>query len=277
MAALQGSWKGETFNKEEIGRLAGGAAELLDNLAIADRLAPILAWAPNIQGNPRIVKRLLNAIFLRRVLATNRKMNVDLATLAKLAVFERCTDEHATLALYRLVMEGKEAERQLLPADKIEGKRPDDPAEWKTHEDFIGKWREMEPLFDNAEALRPAVFLSRDVMAPARSRTDLSEAARAAIEALLKVDSINSPVGKTIVEQLPAGDRRIVMSHLIAAMRERDWSVPVQGIHGALILAKGSAEASLELKAFTGGLQTAQMDKGIRYILKTARMIGDGN
>ena len=160
MAALQGSWKGETFNKEEIGRLAGGAAELLDNLAIADRLAPILAWAPNIQGNPRIVKRLLNAIFLRRVLATNRKMNVDLATLAKLAVFERCTDEHATLALYRLVMEGKEAERQLLPADKIEGMRPDDPAEWKTHEDFIRKWREMEPLFDNAEALRPAVFLS---------------------------------------------------------------------------------------------------------------------
>lgn len=277
MAALQGSWKGETFNKEEIGRLAGGAAELLDNLAIADRLAPILAWAPNIQGNPRIVKRLLNAIFLRRVLATNRKMNVDLATLAKLAVFERCTDEHATLALYRLVMEGKEAERQLLPADKIEGMRPDDPAEWKTHEDFIRKWREMEPLFDNAEALRPAVFLSRDVMAPARSRTDLSEAARAAIEALLKVDSINSPVGKTIVEQLPAGDRRIVMSHLIAAMREKDWSVPVPGIHGALILAKGSAEAGLELKAFTGGLQIEQMDKGIRYLLKAARMISDGN
>ena len=114
-------------------------------------------------------------------------------------------------------------------------------------------------------------------MAPARSRTDLSEAARAAIEALLKVDSINSPVGKTIVEQLPAGDRRIVMSHLIAAMREKDWSVPVPGIHGALILAKGSAEAGLELKAFTGGLQIEQMDKGIRYLLKAARMISDGN
>jgi predicted KAP-like P-loop ATPase len=276
MAALQGGWKGETFDKAEIGTLAGGGAELLDNLAIADRLAPILAWAPNIQGNPRIVKRLLNAIFLRRVLAANRKMNVDLATLAKLAVFERCTDEHATLALYRLVMEGKDAEKHLLPADKIKGKQPDLPAEWKSHEDFIGKWRAMDPLFNDAEALRPAVFLSRDVMAPARSRSDLSEAARSAVEALLKVDSVNSPVGKKIVEDLPAGDRRTVMSHLIGALREKDWSAHVPGIHGALILAKASTEANQELKAFTSGLQTAQMDKGIRYVLKAAGMI-DGS
>jgi hypothetical protein len=145
-----------------------------------------------------------------------------------------------------------------------------------SHEDFIGKWQAMEPLFNDAEALRPAVFLSRDVMAPARSRSDLSEAARAAVEALLKVDSANSPVGKKIVEELPAGDRRAVMSHLIGAMREKDWSAPVPGIHGALILAKASTEASLELEAFTSGLQTAQMDKGIRYILKMAGMIDGG-
>jgi predicted KAP-like P-loop ATPase len=276
MAALQGSWKGETFDKGDITKLAGGPAELLDNLAIADRLAPILASAPNVQGNPRIVKRLLNAIFLRRMLAANRKMNMDLATLAKLAVFERCTDETATLALYRLVMEGKDAENQLMPADQIKGKRPDLPAEWKTHEDFIGKWRAMEPLFKDAEALRPAVFLSRDVMAPARARGDLSEAARAAVEALLKVDSVNSPVGKKIVEELSAGDRRTVMSHLIGAMREKDWSAAVPGIHGALIIAKASTDASSELKAFTSGLQTAQMDKGIQYILKTAGMM-DGS
>ena len=80
-------------------------------------------------------------------------MNVDLATLAKLAVFERCTDENATLTLYRLVMEGKEAEKHLLPASEIEGKQPDLPAEWKQHEHFIEKWRAMEPPFRDAEAL----------------------------------------------------------------------------------------------------------------------------
>ena len=127
MTALQGSWKGATFEKAEIATLAGNPPDLLDKLAIADRLAPIFASTPKIQGNPRIVKRLLNAVSLRRVLASNREMNVDFATLAKLAVFERCTDGPATLALYQLIMEGKDAEKLLLPPDRVAGYRSRTP------------------------------------------------------------------------------------------------------------------------------------------------------
>jgi predicted KAP-like P-loop ATPase len=274
MAALQQSWKGDTFEKAAVAKLAGEPPELLDNLAIADVLAPILAWAPNVQGNPRIVKRLLNAVFLRRMLAARRQMNIDLATLAKLAVFERCTDGPATLVLYRMVMEGEDAEKHLLPSAKDVAKTTELPQEWAAHADFIEKWRAMEPVFDDAAKLRPAVFLSRDVMAPARSRSDLSEPARAAVEALLKVDSVNSPVGKKVVESLSANDRRAAMSQLIEAMRSNDWSSPVAGIHGAVILAKASSDAMAELKAFIGGLQTGQMNKGIQYLLKQAGLIG---
>lgn len=272
MAALQQGWKGKTFDKDAIAKLAGEPAELLDNLAIADVLAPILAWAPSVQGNPRIVKRLLNAVFLRRMLAAHREMNIDLATLAKLAVFERCTDGPATLALYRMVMEGEDAEKLLLPPLKGT-KTPELPQEWTAHADFIEKWRDMEPAFDDAAKLRPAVFLSRDVMAPARSRSELSEEARIAVEALLKVDSINSPVGKRIIEALPATDRRTAMSQLIETMRAADWSGMVPGIHGAVILAKASPDATTELKAFLARLQTGQMDKGLRYLLKQAGLI----
>lgn len=273
MKALQGGWKGETFDKAEIAAIAGDPPGLLDELAIADRLAPILAWAPNINGNPRIVKRLLNAVSLRRVLARNRDMNVDFATLAKLAIFERSTNSPATLALYQLVMEGKDAEKLLLPPDKVKGKAPELPKDWAPHADFIERWRAMDPLFDDAVKLRPAVFLSRDVMAPARSRSDLTEAAREAAEALLKVDSINSPVGKKIVEDLTPADRRAVMSRLIEAMREEDWSQAVPGFHGALLLAEASPEAKTEFKAFVGGLKVGEIDKGVRFLLKKTGMI----
>jgi predicted KAP-like P-loop ATPase len=56
LKALQGCWSGETFTKEQIVRMVGNSADLIDRFAIADRLAPILANAPQIQGNPRIVK-----------------------------------------------------------------------------------------------------------------------------------------------------------------------------------------------------------------------------
>lgn len=273
MTALQGGWKGDSFDKVEVAKLAGDPPDLLDNLAIADRLAPMMAWAPKIQGNPRIVKRLLNAVSLRRVLAANRGMNVDFATLAKLAIFERCTDGPATLALFQLVMEGKDAEKLLLPSVKVKGKAPDLPKDWAPHADFIEQWRAMDPPFDSTAKLRPAVFLSRDVMAPARSRSDLSETAREAVAGLLKVDGINSPVGKAIVEGLTPADRRSAMSSLIETMREADWSAAVPGFHGAMILADNSPEAKTEFRAFIGGLQAGEMEKGVRFLLKKAGMI----
>jgi predicted KAP-like P-loop ATPase len=273
LSALQNAWQGDHFDKAEIAKLAGDPKDLLDHLSIADRLAPILATAPNIQGNPRIVKRLLNAVSLRRVLAANRQMNVDFATLAKLAVFERCTDGPAALLLYRLIMEGQPAEPLLLPPEQIKGKKPELPTEWVAHSEFIEQWRGMEPVFDDAKALRPAVFLSRDVMAPAPSRVGLSDAARQAVDALLKVTTVTSPAGKKIVTDLSAADRRAAMSTLIEAMRVADWSGPVVGLHGAVLLAQGSPDAADELKAFVGGLQTGKMDKGISYLLKQAELI----
>lgn len=271
MDALQASWKGASFNKTEIADLAGGAPGLLDNLAIADRLAPILTWAPKIQGNPRIVKRLLNAVSLRRVLAANRRMNVDFAVLAKLAIFERCTDGPAALALYQLIMEGKDAEKVLLPPEK--GKAANLPKDWLPHEDFIERWRAMEPLFADVAMLRPAVFLSRDVMAPARARSTMSDAAREAVQALLRVDSINSPVGKKIIDDLTPADRQAVMSGLIEAMREGDWTTAVPGVHGALQLSNASPEAKTEFSAFVAGLQAEGMEAGIRFLLRRAGLV----
>jgi hypothetical protein len=58
------------------------------------------------------------------------------------------------------------------------------------------------------------------------------------------------------------------MSHLIGAMRDGDWSTPVPGIYGALIVAKASPEASSELKAFVSGLQPERMNRGIQFLLK---------
>jgi predicted KAP-like P-loop ATPase len=267
LRALQQAWSGGTFSKEEVAKLAGSPAGLLGNLAIADRLAPILAAAPSVQGNPRIIKRLLNAVSLRQLLASRRGMNVDLATLAKLALFERCTDGPATLVLYRIVMEGSEAEIGLISPPKPKSSR-ELPPQWSAHSAFIEQWRKMEPLFEDAKALRPAVFLSRDVLAPAPTRAGLSEAASLAVEALLRVDSVNSPAGTKLVQSLGASDRRAVMSHLVASMREADWSVEVAGVHGAILLAKDSPDGAEEFRAFIAGLQTAQLHKPTAFLLR---------
>jgi predicted KAP-like P-loop ATPase len=275
LSALQDGWKGGNFTRDNIDALAGKPKGLLDALAVCDRLAPILAAAPTINGNPRIVKRILNAITLRQTLAAIRNMNVDLATLAKLAVFERSTDVAATQTLYRLVMEESDADKYIAPATKLKGSRPELPAEWKKHEAFIDQWRDMEPPFENAPALRPALFLSRDVMAPGRNRSGLSDNAQAALTALLAVNSVNSPEAKKIATGLSSLEQAAVMGALVSHLREQDWSQRVKGVHGAIVLAQASPEAAIGFRAFTGALQTKTMDKGTKVILERTEFLSE--
>jgi predicted KAP-like P-loop ATPase len=273
--ALQNSWSGKTFDKDAVNELAEKPADLLDTLAVCDRLAPILATAPTINGNPRIIKRLLNAITLRQTLSADRKMNVGLATLAKIAVFERSTDVKASQKLYQLVMEEDiDAATSHLTSDaKLKGNRPELPPEWKSHEAFINKWRDMEPHFSDAKDLRPALFLSRDVMAPSYARSGLSEAAKEAVDALIAATSVNSPAASKTAKGLGSGDKRLVMSELVAHLRKQDWSKSPPGVHGAIILAKDSSEAEGDLKAFLATLSAATMHKATKFLLEKDKLM----
>jgi len=271
---LQNSWKGESFAKEDVLAIAGDIDALRDALSVADRLAPILATAPSVGGNPRIVKRLLNAIGLRQALAASRKMNVDLATLAKLAVFERSTNSIAAQKLYQMVMDedGVAASKLLMPLTQ-EGASTDLPVEWKAHEDFIKNWRAMDPPFGDPALLRPAVFLSRDVMAPAAVEPGLSQTAIEVMSALEMVTSVNSPAAKTAVQTLSAAEAKKVMAGLIAKLRDRDWTKQVSGLHGAVILALQDPGAKADLSAFVSTLDVDSMFKTTKFLLEHQKIM----
>lgn len=269
LEALQHGWRGATFEAAEIDELAGRPEGLLEMLGTADRLASILAVAPNIGGNPRIIKRLLNAVLLRRSLSVSRKMNVDLATLAKLAIFERGTDADATQALYTLVMDVDPVVSKLLvPAEDLEGaERPAAPSQWRPYEAFIDQWRRLEPKFSDPAALQPALFLSRDVMAPAVRRAQ-GDAVATAIETLLQVTSMNSPVAAELIASLTPDERGQAMAGLVGRLREGDWSQQLPGIHGALLLGESSEVARRQLQALIDDLPQETMHKGMLFALR---------
>lgn len=62
--ALQQSWKDDPISRQDALALTGESenSTLARAFARADRIAPVLANSPIIQGNPRIVKRLLNVV-----------------------------------------------------------------------------------------------------------------------------------------------------------------------------------------------------------------------
>ena len=116
-------------------------------VAIADQLAGILVSADNIKGNPRLIKRLLNALEIRKKVAKINGMMLDSGVLIKMLLFERCASEGAFDYLAKEVAnaeEGKPEFIQKLEDSLISGEKYEFPdVTWNNN--FVQKWVLIEP------------------------------------------------------------------------------------------------------------------------------------
>lgn len=98
---LRHSWEdGDGYDVDKVMGLLGSAEPGLRNqIELGLRMAPTLAQSAKVNGNPRIVKRMMNVVRMRASVAKRRVMNLDETVIAKLALFERCTDSKSIQAL----------------------------------------------------------------------------------------------------------------------------------------------------------------------------------
>lgn len=182
--------------KEVLGDVPG---ELEENLAIAERIAPVLAKGLN--GNPRQCKRFLNMLVMRTAMARSRKIVLKDRVLAKLMLLEYLRPESfKKLAEVQAEQAGRprelaDAERlpegpsdqpdPALPKLEVSGKptnaRPLPPRPTQARDSnkertarelppwladpWVQEWVCSEPLLAS-EDLRPYVFFSRDILGP---------------------------------------------------------------------------------------------------------------
>ncbi|WP_257389200.1 KAP family P-loop NTPase fold protein [Tahibacter caeni] len=250
-------WKEEPITAEAaLAELGDGVApEIKEGFAVADRIAPILAGSKLVNGNPRIVKRMMNVVRMRAKIARLREMPVNEALIAKLALFERCTDSAAIQHLYSEINEAsegmpgviRELESSLDSPDKFKKATPEAWSKWAA---FLSDWLGLEPKLANVD-LRPLVYLSRETL-PLRARTgSLSAAAADAFRALKAAQSISSESGRGTAASIPPGEQAAVMAALIETFRTHsDWSKKPPGFDGALILANVSSDAGAVLDQF---------------------------
>lgn len=231
--------------------------ELRGTLETMDRLAGLLAHSKQVNGNPRIVKRLLNVVRMRGLVARRRGMALDESTIAKLALFERCTDEGAIRALNALISAapgGKasifaelEALGDVVAPDKL-------PKEWQKYPDFVSDWLKLHPPLGGTD-LRPAVYLSKETMPVKMSPQRISAKTLKAIEVILKTPTLSSVASKTAVREIDAAELGDAMDEIIATMkRNPDWSKVRDDFRGAALLAKSDEIAHEKLVAFVTSL-----------------------
>lgn len=239
--SLKFSWKQEQVSVDDLleGCELDYAAELREEFKIAEQMASILAESANINGNPRIVKRLLNQVRMRKKTALRRGMQLDEKTITKLVIFERCMGIQATNKLYELI-DTENGEPALIAELENKDKEFDVnklPDEWKKELQFLNKWSQLKPRFTGVN-LTAAAYLSRQNIPMGSVNTVMSGAAQRLLEGLLKQKVPSSKASAELIE-LTAGEEYIsVMDSLIEELRKvEDWQLKTPGLYGARQLA----------------------------------------
>lgn len=258
---LQQSWKQqEGVTVEEVLKVVGHEhdATLLNMLTMANRMAPMLAHAVRVSGNPRIVKRLLNVVRMRSSIAQKRGMPLDEALIAKLALFERCTDSEATEALHNAINaagDGKpELLRELESASSPGELKAVLPEQWQKHLPVISDWVQLQPRLGGVD-LRPAVYLARETVPLRLNEAVTSPQAAKVLGILLETGTVGSKAAKEAIESLDQSEQLLVMDQLINVMRTNpDWSKARPDFRGAVIVARASQSCGKALKRFIDSL-----------------------
>lgn len=141
--------------------------ELQRSFELANRIAPVLARG--LRGNPRQIKRFLNALILRLKTAERRGVTLDPAVLAKLMVLELSLPDFERVFRWQLAQDGQPVE--LAQAETIArgGPTPDGTEDstvtWANTPE-IAAWLRLEPPLARVPLGR-YFFFARDRLSPA--------------------------------------------------------------------------------------------------------------
>lgn len=198
-------------------------------VAIADQLAGILVSADNIKGNPRLIKRLLNALEVRKNVAKLNGMTLDSGILIKMLLFERCASDGAFDFLAKEVAkaeDGKPEFIQKLEDDLLNGEEYEYPdITWNN--DFVKKWVLVEPKLSGID-LRPLLYLSRDKTLAFVAYDELSPKGEELLTALKKVK--NGTYLTEIIDEvrsLGIKEAERLLKRIISLGRNEQWNVDI--------------------------------------------------
>lgn len=247
---LSRTWQGKRVDLKFIRGLNDKLPdELIARLDAADRIAPIMTSASGIAGNPRLIKRFLNALSIRMSMSRAQGVGVDESELAKVLLFERCGDPKAYVELIKAVTESTDGrpsflvewEQQAVAGNSIQRKTPWDDS-------FITEWLRLSPQLGGRD-LRGALYVSREHAPLITPEDRLSAEAADLLEGLLEHPDMASSIKDRLVV-LARSEMSVIMDRLLGrAQQEQEWGTPPI-LDACLAVARADASQGQRLAGF---------------------------
>ncbi len=200
---LRDAWRGDSVTLDFLEAQVGVGDQYMVNLMkLADGLAPMLTRSLAVDGNPRLMKRFLNTVFLRASLAEPQGIELDLKALAKWHLVERCAPALASALSNMVTSESDGRVAVLKAAEDANSVGQNLSAPFDTADPFIPQWLGLDPPLGDVD-LRPLLHLSRDTETRDFGYDDLNPVGRQLRDALVVATARNSYLTKTIEDAGP--------------------------------------------------------------------------
>ncbi|MFC8040671.1 P-loop NTPase fold protein [Paenarthrobacter sp. NPDC057355] len=224
---LRASWQGSRVDRKFIESIDDQLpADLIARLDSAERLSSLMTTSAGIVGNPRLVKRFLNAVSIRMTISKAQGVGVDEAVLVKLLLFERLAPTGAYTALTSSVSSSPNGEPSILAEWEqalASGKDPSLPDPWDAP--FIREWLQLSPPLADTD-LRGALYVSREHAPLEISSGRLSADGSRILTAVLANPDMAEAL-KEDFKALPPTDLSEILDRLlVVAQKEQEWGTP---------------------------------------------------
>lgn len=224
---LKNSWRGSRVDRKFMESIyASYPPDINARLESADRLAPLMTSASQIAGNPRLIKRFLNALAIRMAISRAHGVGVDEAALAKVLLFERCGAPAAYQQLSQAVVSDSEGKPRFLEdwedkANLGENFELDPP--W--NDAFVREWLTVTPCLASID-LRGILYVSREHSPLITAEDRLSSEAAELLGALLQSPDMAASL-KQRLQNIPPPELTVMMDRVLAhAQGEQEWGTP---------------------------------------------------
>jgi predicted KAP-like P-loop ATPase len=200
---LRSSWKGEAITTEFLEATVGPSnTEMVKLMKLVEGLAPLLSQSSDVAGNPRLMKRFLNTVYLRKALAEPQHINLDIPALAKWHLVERCDSDLAN-ALAGMVTSKQDGRVELLRQAEEAAAKGTQLPDLFTKAQFAAGWLLLEPKLGEQD-LRPLLHLSRDTVVRDFGVDELNADGRVLRDAFLVARTGNQALTAAIHKAGPA-------------------------------------------------------------------------
>jgi len=260
---LSKSWQGQRVDRAFMQTLGiEYPQQLVARFDAADRLAPLMTTAEGIKGNPRLIKRFLNALSIRMSLARSQGVDVDETVLTKLLLFERCGDPKAYAELAEAIASSDDGAPRFLSGWEAlarKGKEADLPNHWDSA--FTRSWLALSPELSSAD-LRGALYVSRERSPLITPEDRLSSEGAETLAALLEHPDMAHELSASLVG-LEHAERSVILDRLLERSRQvSEWGVPPE-LEACLAVTRADPSQGNRLAAFLSERPVAQLTAAI--------------